>query len=128
MFSFLAALCAAFGPVDAAEPEGVLLCTAKGGGFDCERGKCNASRVTVGADLRFDFAAKTLCALSGGECKQPKALQHAMIEEPSKTIVAAASGENATMVFRIGADNAMSMVFLVGTNRVISFAGECRKP
>lgn len=113
-------------PAGAAEPEGVLLCSTKAGGFDCEKGKCN--RANAGAEIRLDFGAKTMCALRGAECLQPKALRFAMIEEPSKTVVAAVSGEGATMVFRIGADNKMAMVFVVGTGRVISFEGECRKP
>ncbi|HEY7609026.1 MAG TPA: hypothetical protein VIF14_07320 [Alphaproteobacteria bacterium] len=125
--SFASMLCAT-AAARAAEPEGALLCAAKGGGFDCANGKCNPSRVTAGGDIRLDFGAKSMCALRGGECQQPKTLHHAMIEEPGKTIVAAASGDNATMLFRIGQDMKMAMVFVIGTNRVLSFEGECRKP
>lgn len=112
----------------AAGPEGMILCTAKGGGFDCAKGKCNPSRVTAGGDIRLDFAAKSMCALRGGECQQPKPLQHAMIEEPDRTIVAVASGDNATMLFRVGPDMKMAMVFTIGTGRVLFFEGDCRKP
>lgn len=124
----LAATIACSAPAGAAEPEGVLICAATGGGFDCAKGKCNPSRVTAGGDIRLDFGAKSMCALRGGDCPGAKALQHALVEEPSKTIVAAVSGEGATMVFRIGADNKMVMAFLIGTGRVLSFEGECRRP
>lgn len=113
-------------PAGAAEPEGVLICTPKGG-FDCEKGKCNPSRVTSG-DIRIDFGAKSMCAVRGNECQQPKRLNHAMIEEPTKTTVVAVSTDNATMLFRIGANMKMAMVFVVGTGRVLTFEGECRKP
>jgi hypothetical protein len=115
-------------PATAAEPEGVLVCTAAGGGFDCDRTQCKPSRVTSGGDIRLDFAAKSMCALRGTECQQPKPLHLAMIEEPGKTIVVASSGENATMLLRIGADLKMAMVFAIGTGRMLSFHGECRKP
>lgn len=113
-------------PSNAAEPEGVLLCAAKGSGFDCEKGKCNPSQVTAGSDIRLDFAAKSMCALRGAECRDPKAIHHAMIEG-DKTIVAAISTDGATMLFRIGHDLKMAMVFVIGTGRFISFTGECRK-
>jgi hypothetical protein len=113
-------------PVAAAEPEGVLLCAAEGGGFDCEKGKCNSSKVTAGRDIRLDFGAKSMCALRETECLDPKPIQHAMIEG-DKTIVAAISADGATMLFRIGADLKMAMVFAIGTGRVITFTGACRK-
>jgi len=110
----------------AAEPEGVLLCAAEGGGFDCEKGKCNPSKVTAGRDIRLDFGAKSMCALRGTECRDPKPIQHALVDE-QKAIVAAVSADGATMLFRIGADLKMSMVFAIGTGRVITFTGACRK-
>jgi len=113
-------------PARAAEPEGVLLCSAKGGGFDCAAGKCNPSTVTAGRDIRLDFGAKSMCALRGTECRDPKALQHALIDE-DKSIVAAVSADGATMLFRIAPDFKMAMVFVIGAARVISFTGECRK-
>lgn len=113
-------------PATAAEPEGVLLCTAEGGGFDCEKGKCNPSKVTAGRDMRLDFGAKSMCALRGTECRDPKALHHAMVDE-QKTIVAAISADGATMLFRIAADMKMAMVFVIGADRVISFTGTCRR-
>jgi hypothetical protein len=112
----------------AAEPEGTLVCAAKGGGFDCAKGKCNPAKVTMGGDMRLDFAAKTLCSLRGAECPRALAMQHALVEEPTKTIVAAVTADGATMLFRIGADLRMAMVFVVGTGRVLTFTGECRKP
>ena len=113
-------------PAAAAEPEGVLLCAAEGGGFDCEKGKCNPSKVTAGNDIRLDFGAKSMCALRGTECRDPKPIQHALVEG-NKTIVAAVSADGATMLFRIGADLKMAMVFVIGTGRVITFTGACRK-
>ncbi len=115
------------GATVAAEPEGVVVCSAKGGGFDCEKGKCNPSQVTSGGDLRLDFDAKSMCALRGTECREPKTLQHAMIDQ-DKTIVATVTADGATMLLRIGADMKMSLVFAIGTGRVISFTGECRRP
>ncbi len=109
----------------AAEPEGVLLCAAEGGGFDCEKGKCNPSKVTAGNDIRLDFGAKSMCALRGTECRDPKPIQHALVD--GTTIVAAISADGATMLFRIGADLKMAMVFAIGTGRVISFTGACRR-
>jgi hypothetical protein len=113
-------------PSHAAEPEGVLLCAATGSGFDCAAGKCNPSKVTAGRDIRLDFGAKSMCALRGTECRDPKTLQHAMIDE-TKSIVAAVSADGATMLFRIAPDLKMAMVFVIGAARVISFTGECRK-
>jgi hypothetical protein len=113
-------------PAAAAEPEGVLLCAAEGGGFDCEKGKCNPSKVTAGRDIRLDFGAKSMCALRGTECRDPKPIQHALVEA-DKTIVAAISADGATMLFRIGADLKMAMVFAIGTGRVLSFTGACRR-
>jgi hypothetical protein len=110
----------------AAEPEGVLLCAAEGGGFDCEKGKCNPSKVTAGNDMRLDFGAKTMCALRGTECRDAKTLHHAMIDDKN-TIVAAISADGATMLFRIAPDLKMAMVFVIGANRVISFTGTCRR-
>jgi hypothetical protein len=110
----------------AAEPEGVLLCAAEGGGFDCEKGRCNPSNVTAGRDMRLDFGARTMCALRGTECRDPKALHHAMIDE-EKAIVAAISADGATMLFRIAPDMKMAMVFVIGAQRVISFTGTCRR-
>jgi hypothetical protein len=112
-------------PTRAAEPEGVLLCAAEGGGFDCEKSRCNPSKVTAGRDMRLDFVAKTMCALRGTECRDPKAIHHAMLEE--KTIVAAISADGATMLFRIAPDLKMAMVFVIGAQRVISFTGTCRR-
>ncbi len=112
-------------PARAAEPEGVLLCAAEGGGFDCEKGRCNPSKVTAGRDMRLDFGAKTMCALRGAECRDPKAIHHAMLDE--KSIVAAISAEGATMLFRIAPDLKMAMVFVIGAHRVISFTGTCRR-
>jgi hypothetical protein len=114
-------------PAHAAEPAGVLLCAAEGGGFDCEKGKCNPSTVAAGRDMRLDFGAKTMCALRGAECRDPKAIHHAMIDEV-KTIVAAISADGATMLFRIAPDMKMAMVFVIGAHRVISFTGTCRRP
>ena len=113
-------------PAAAAEPEGVLLCAAEGDGFDCEKGKCNPAKVTAGHDMRLDFGAKTMCALRGAECRDPKALHHAMVDE-GKTIVVAISADGATMLFRIAADMKMAMVFVIGAHRVISFTGTCRR-
>lgn len=113
-------------PARTAEPEGVLLCAAEGGGFDCEKGKCNPSKVTAGRDVRLDFGAKSMCALRGTECRDPKTLQHTMVDE-DKTIVAAVSADGATMLFRISADLKMAMVFVIGAHRVISFTGSCRR-
>jgi hypothetical protein len=112
-------------PALAAEPEGVLLRAAEGGGFDCEKGKCNPSKVTAGNDIRLDFGAKSMCALRGTECRDAKPIQHALVD--GTTIVAAISADGATMLFRIGADLKMAMVFAVGTGRVITFTGACRK-
>jgi len=120
------ALLALSAPAHAAEPEGVLLCAAEGSGFDCEKGKCNPSKVTAGRDMRLDFGAKTMCALRGTECRDPKAIQHAAIDE-AKTIVAAISADGATMLFRIAPDLKMAMVFVIGAHRVISFTGNCRR-
>jgi hypothetical protein len=114
------------GPARAAEPEGVLLCAAEGGGFDCEKGKCNPSTVTAGRDIRLDFSAKSMCALRGTECRDPKAIHHAMIDD-AKTIVVAVSADGATMLFRIAPDLKMAMVFVIGAQRVISFTGTCRR-
>lgn len=111
----------------AAEPEGVLLCSAKGGGFDCEKGKCNPSQVTAGRDMRLDFGAKSMCALRGAECRDPKPIQHAMVDE-AKAIVATISADGATMLFRIGADMKMAMLFVIGTGRALFFEGDCRRP
>jgi len=111
----------------AAEPEGVLLCTTKGGGFDCEKGKCNPSQVTAGRDMRLDFGAKQMCALRGTECRDPKPLQHAMIDD-AKATVAAISADGATMLLRIGADLKMALVFVIGTGRTLFFEGDCRRP
>jgi hypothetical protein len=129
MRRFALAACALFAlsaTATAAEPEGVLLCAAEGGGFDCEKGKCNPSKVTAGRDIRLDFGAKSMCALRGTECRDPKTLHHAMIDE-AKTIVAAISADGATMLFRIAADMKMAMVFVIGARRVISFTGTCRR-
>jgi hypothetical protein len=109
----------------AAEPEGVLLCAAEGSGFDCEKGKCNPSKVTAGRDIRLDFGAKSMCALSGTECRDPKTIHHAMLD--GQTIVAAVSADGATMLFRIAPDLKMAMVFVIGAHRVISFTGACRR-
>ena len=119
------ALLALSSPARAAEPEGVLLCAAEGGGFDCEKGRCNPSKVTAGNDIRLDFGAKSMCALRGTECRDPKPIQHALVD--GTTTVAAISADGATMLFRIGADLKMSMVFAIGTGRVITFTGACRK-
>jgi hypothetical protein len=124
-FAALAAVAVA-NPAPAAEPEGVLLCAAEGGGFDCEKGRCNPSKVTAGRDMRLDLGAKTMCALRGAECRDPKAIHHAMIDE-AKTIVAAISADGATMLFRIAPDLKMAMVFVIGAHRVISFTGTCRR-
>lgn len=113
-------------PARAAEPEGALICAAEGGGFDCEKGRCNHSKVTAGRDMRLDFGAKTMCALRGAECRDPKAIQHAAVDE-AKTIVAAISADGATMLFRIAPDLKMAMVFVIGAHRVISFTGTCRR-
>jgi hypothetical protein len=123
----IAAMLVGFGAT-AAEPEGTLVCAAKGGGFDCEKGKCNPAKVTMGGDIRLDFAAKTLCSLRGAECPRALAVQHAFLEEPTKTIVAAVTADGATMLFRIDAELRMAMVFVIGTGRVLSFTGDCRKP
>ena len=120
------ALLALSAPARAAEPQGVLLCAAEGGGFDCEKGRCNPSKVTAGRDIRLDFGAKTMCALRGTECRDPKAIQHAAVDE-AKTIVAAISADGATMLFRIAPDLKMAMVFVIGAHRVISFTGNCRR-
>jgi hypothetical protein len=120
------AILALANPARAAEPEGVLLCAAEGGGFDCEKGKCNPSKVTAGGDIRLDFGAKSMCALRGTECRDPKPLQHAIIDD-QKTIVAAISADGATMLFRIAPDLKMAMVFVIGAHRVISFTGACRR-
>lgn len=120
------ALFALSAPTHAAEPEGVLLCASEGGGFDCERGKCNPSTVTAGRDIRLDFGAKTMCALRGAECREPKAMQHAIIDE-EKTIVAAITGDGATVVFRVAPDMKMAMVFVIGAHRAIFFTGTCRR-
>jgi len=114
------------GAAPAAEPEGVLLCAAEGGGFDCEKGKCNPSTVTAGRDIRLDFGAKSMCALRGTECRDPKPLHHAMIDD-QKTIVVAVSADGATMLFRIASDLKMALVFVIGAHRVISFTGACRR-
>jgi hypothetical protein len=124
-FAALAALAVA-SPAPAAEPGGVFLCAAEGGGFDCEKGRCNPSKVTAGRDMRLDFGAKTMCALRGAGCSDPKAIHHAMIDE-AKTIVAAISADGATMLFRIAPDLKMAMVFVIGAQRVISFTGTCRR-
>ncbi len=110
----------------AAEPEGVFLCAAEGGGFDCENGACNPSTAAAGRDMRLDFGAKTMCALRGTECRDPKELQHAVIDA-EKSIVAAISADGATMLFRIAPDMKMAMVFVIGAQRVISFTGACRR-
>ncbi len=110
----------------AAEPEGVLLCAAEGGGFDCEGGKCSPSTATAGRDMRLDFGAKTMCALRGAECREPKAMQHAMIDE-EKAIVAAITADGATVVFRIAPDMKMAMVFVIAAHRAIYFTGTCRR-
>jgi hypothetical protein len=120
------ALLALSGVARAAEPEGVLLCAPQGGGFDCEKGKCNPTQVTAGRDLRLDFGAKSFCALRGTECRDPKPIQHAIIDA-QKTIVAAISADGATVLLRIGPDLRMSLVFAIGTGRVLSFTGECRR-
>ena len=120
------ALLALSAPAHTAEPEGVLLCAAEGGGFDCEKGKCNPSQVTAGRDMRLDFGAKMMCALRGTECRDPKAIQHATIDG-EKSIVAAISADGATMLFRIAPDLKMAMVFVIGAHRVISFTGTCRR-
>lgn len=110
----------------AAEPEGVLLCAAEGSGFDCEKGKCNPAKVTAGNDIRLDFGAKTMCALRGAECRDPKPLHHAMLDDKNTTVVAV-SADGATMLFRIAPDLKMAMVFVIGAQRVITFTGACRR-
>jgi len=125
-FALVAALLVLSATTRAAEPEGVLVCAAEGGGFDCAQGKCNPSKVTAGNDIRLDFGAKQMCALRGTECRDPKTLQHALIDEKN-TIVAAVSADGATMLFRIAPDLKMAMVFVIGSGRVISFTGACRK-
>jgi len=76
--------------------------------------------------MRLDFGAKTMCALRGTECRDPKPIQHAAIDE-AKTIVVALSTDGATMLFRIAPDLKMAMVFVIGAHRVISFTGACRR-
>jgi hypothetical protein len=115
-----------YGAAHPAEAEGVLLCAAEGGGFDCEKGKCNPSTVTAGRDIRLDFGAKSMCALRGTDCRDPKPLHHAMIDD-RKTIVVAVSADGATMLFRIAPDLKMAMVFVIGARRFISFTGACRR-